>query len=81
MLPKVDLFCHLRKICTFSIVSGEQWCNVNCVDTESDMVSHIIDFKTKVLLERVISTGRHSNPKFTSNSITPKYVKQKRSQN
>ena len=45
------------------------------------MVSNIIDFKTKVLLERVISTGRHSNPKFASNSITPKYVKQKRSQN
>lgn len=67
----------MEKVCIIPIVSGEQWCNVNCIDTTSDTVADITDFKTRILLEIVISRGRHNNPKCTSNSITPKYVKQK----
>lgn len=67
----------MEKVYTILIASGERWHNVNFIDTALDTLPDIADFKRRVLLEIVISIGRHSNPKFTSSSITPKYVKQK----
>lgn len=69
------MFCFTEEVQTIPIAYGEPWFKVNCIDSESDTVSDITDFKTRVSLEKVISTGRHNNSKLTSNSIAPKYVK------
>ena len=69
---------HLEKVYSIPIVLGEQWRNINCIHIASDTASDIMHFKTKVLLKIVISTGRHNIPKFISDGITPKCVKQEK---
>jgi hypothetical protein len=53
----------VKRVYTLLIVSGEQWCNVNCIYTESDIAPNIMELKAGILLEIVISTGRHNNSK------------------
>lgn len=45
---------------------------------QNQILYQTLDVKIKVLLGSVISTGRHSNPKFIANSIILKQVNQKK---